>query len=139
MTSTAEPDDAMPVSIEVIFRVVTPLDALRAARALLADETRWTRSAPARRLKPAYRGQPADWVRCAPLDDRACRWCAAGALVTASGIVSDPPGLRALEHAAMDRFGVGIGRANDDPQVSHVELLNTFDAAISAVRRAGEG
>jgi hypothetical protein len=47
--------------------------------------------------------------------------------------------LRALERAALARFGVGIGRANDDPRVSHADVLAVFDLAIAAVRRAGEG
>jgi hypothetical protein len=38
---------------------MTPLQALRAARELLADETRWCRSAPARTLRPATRSHPA--------------------------------------------------------------------------------
>src|SRR5262245_8548162 len=90
---------------------LTPLDALRAARGLLAAPDRWCRSAPARRVRPARRNQPAEWVRCAPLDGLAQRWCVAGALVFVSGVESDPPGLRALERAALERFGVGIGRA----------------------------
>src|SRR5262249_21224355 len=117
----------------------TALEALCAARALLADPTRWTCSAPARRLKPAYRGQPADWVRCAPLDDRARRWCASGALTRVTGIAVDPPGLRALEHASIARFGTGIGEANDNPKVTYTDIIACFDAAIATMRRAGEG
>jgi hypothetical protein len=52
--------------------------------------------------------------------------------VKVSGVASNPPGLRALDRAAVDRFGVGIGRVNDDPRVTHAEILGCFDAAIAA-------
>jgi hypothetical protein len=106
-------------------------EALRAARELLTDPERWCRSAPARSPRAASRGHKPDWVRCGALDAPARRWCAAGALVKVSGISSNPPGLRALERAAIDRFGVGIGRANDDPRIPHAAILACFDAAIA--------
>jgi hypothetical protein len=121
-----------------VTTIMTPLQALRAARELLADETRWCRSAPARTLRPATRSHPAEWVRCAALDGAAVRWCAAGALVKVSGIESDPPGLREVERVALARFGVGLGRANDDPRISHAAILGAFDEAIAALRRPGE-
>lgn len=114
---------------------LSDLQALRAARALLADPERWCRSAPARRLKPASPGHQAEWVRCAPLDGPAQRWCATGALVLVSGIASDPPGLRVLDRAAVERFGVGIGRATDDPRIPHAAILACFDDAIATVQR----
>jgi hypothetical protein len=111
--------------------ILTPLEALRAARTLLAGPERWCRSAPARALRQARRGHPAEWVRCGPLDAQARRWCAAGALVKVSGIATDPPGLRTLEAVALPRFGVGIGRTNDDPRVSHPAILACVDEAIA--------
>jgi hypothetical protein len=61
------------------------------------------------------------------------RWCAAGALVQVSGIESDPPGMRTLEGAALRRFGVAIGRANDDPRISHAAILATFSDAATVL------
>jgi hypothetical protein len=110
---------------------LSDVEALRAARDLLTDPERWCRSAPARTLRAASRGHKPEWVRCGALDGHAMRWCAAGALVKVSGVDSGPPGLRALDRAAVDRFGVGIGRANDDPRVSHAAILGCFDAAIA--------
>ena len=112
---------------------LTPLEALRAARGLLTDPDRWCRSAPARKLTTASRAHPTEWVRCDPCDILARRWCAAGALVFVSGIESDPPGRRVLDRVAVERFGVGIGRANDVPRISHAAILACFDAAIAAV------
>jgi hypothetical protein len=114
-------------------RQLTPLEALDTARALLADAACWCRSAPARRFIPPSAHRPREWVRCDARARSAQRWCAAGALVKVSGIGSDPPGLRALEQAAVRRFGVGIGRANDDPRIPHPDLLACFDDAIRAV------
>jgi hypothetical protein len=113
-------------------RRLSDMQALRAARDLLAEPARWCRSAPARTLRTASRGHKPAWVRCGALDGHAMRWCAAGALVKATGIDSGPPGLRALDRAAVDRFGVGIGRANDDPRIAHAAILACFDAAIAA-------
>jgi hypothetical protein len=123
----------------IVTTKMTPLQALRAARELVADETRWCRSAPARTLRRASRTRPAEWVRCAALDGAAMRWCAAGALAQVSGIESDPPGLRVLGRAALTRFGVGLGRANDDPSISHAAILGAFDEAIAALQRTEEG
>jgi hypothetical protein len=116
----------------------TPLAVLRAARALLADPARWCRSAPARTLRPASRRHPTEWVRCAALDAGAMRWCAAGALVRTSGIATAPPGMADLERAALARFGLGVGRLNDDPRTPHAAVLQVFDAAI-AQRESLEG
>jgi hypothetical protein len=111
---------------------LTPLQALCAARDLLADEPCWCRSAPARRFIPPSAHRPREWVRCDARSRSAQRWCAAGVLVKVSGIASDPPGLRALDQAAIRRFSVGIGRANDDPRITHAEILACFDDAIRA-------
>src|SRR4029453_17567544 len=109
------------------------LDATRAARALLADEACWCLSAPARRFIPPSAHRPREWVRCDARSRSAQRWCATGALVKVSGIGSDPPGLRALDQAAVRRFGIGIGGANDDPRITHGDILGCFDDAIRAV------
>src|SRR5690349_4380953 len=99
-----------------------PVAALKAARELIGEETRWTRSAPARRLRPARgRGKnrhEAEWLPTHAADSRAGRWCAAGALCSVSGVRSGAPGIAFLEAASRELFGVGIGRANDDPHLS---------------------
>jgi hypothetical protein len=60
-------------------------------------------------------------------------------LVKVSGIASDPPGLREVERVALARFGVGLGRANDDSRVPHAAILKCFDEAIAALHRTEEG
>ena len=109
-----------------------PLAALRQARALIAEEASWTRSAPARRVRaPRARG-PAKWEPCAATDPSARRWCAAGALCAVSGRRRSAPGFAFLEAASLRLFGVGIGRANDDRRLGHADVLRCFDAAIAA-------
>jgi hypothetical protein len=125
-----------PRAVAASVLALAAIEILQAARSLLSDPEDWCRSAPARRLKPAYRGQPAEWVRCGPLDGPARRWCAAGALVKVSRIATDPPGRQTLEAVALRCFGVGIGRANDDPRISHAAILACVDEAIAMERRS---
>ena len=115
------------------------LAALRAARELIADPERWTRSAPARRCRQGRgRGKgrhKGEWLPTHSTDPRAERWCAAGALCKVSGVRSGAPGFALLDAAAVRLFGVGIGRANDDPRIGHADILRCFDEAIAASLR----
>ena len=113
--------------------------ALMRARALIADSERWCRSAPARycrqgrgRGKGQHKGE---WLPTHSTDPRAERWCAAGALCKVSGVRSGAPGFALLDAAAVRLFGVGIGRANDDPRNGHADVLRCFDEAIAASLR----
>jgi len=119
-----------------------PHTALIAARDLIAEESRWTRSAPARRLHPA-RGHgrnrhEAEWLPTQATDPRAGRWCAAGALCAVSGMRSGAPGMSYLEGASRELFGTGIGRANDDPPIHHSDMRRCYDAAIATAEAAGK-
>ena len=70
---------------------------------------------------PPLAHRPTEWVRCDARSRSAHRWCAAGALVQVSGIAPAMPELPALEQAAVARFGIGIGRANDYRRISHAD------------------
>ncbi len=48
-----------------------------------------------------------------------------------SGTRRDPPGIGFLQAAARRLFGTDIGRANDDPRVSHADVLRAYDLAIT--------
>ena len=115
------------------------LAALTRARALLADPDRWTRSVPARRWKAPQRRDPGAWEQCAATEPCASRWCAAGALCKVSGVRSGAPGFAFLDAAAVRLFGVGIGRANDDPRLGHAAVLRCYDAAIAAAEAEAGG
>jgi hypothetical protein len=119
----------------------SPEAALKAARKLIADEARWTRSAPARRLRPARgRGKnrhEAEWLPTHATDPRAGRWCAAGALCAVSQMRSGGSGIEFLEAASRQLFGVGIGRANDDPRSTHTDMLRCYAVAITLAETAG--
>jgi hypothetical protein len=116
-----------------------PVVALRAARELIADPERWTRSAPARRWKAPQKREPGAWVPTHATDPYASRWCAAGALCAVSGIRSGAPGITFLEAASRQLFGVGIGRANDDARLTtHADILRCLDLAITLVEAAAD-
>jgi hypothetical protein len=118
-----------------------PVAALRAARDLIAEPEHWTRSAPARRWKPPQKREPSGWVPTHATDPHASRWCAAGALCAVAGVRCHPPGIAFLQVAALRLFGTGIGRANDDPRVSHADVLRAYDVAITLAEAdvAGRG
>ena len=107
------------------------LAVLTQARGLIGDPDRWTRSAPARRWKAPQRREPGAWERCAATEPSASRWCAAGALCKVSGVRSGAPGFAFLEAASVRLFGIGIGRANDDPRLGHADVLRCYDLAIT--------
>jgi hypothetical protein len=115
----------------------TPVAALVAARELIADPERWTRSAPARRWKTSQKREPGAWVPTQATDPHASRWCAAGALCKVSGTRTGPPGITFLQTASQRFFGTDIGRANDDPRFTHADILRCYDAAIAFAEAAG--
>lgn len=116
---------------------LTPLAALTAARDLIADPERWTRSVPARAWRAPRSGHQGEWYPVAATEVLARRWCAAGALCKVAGVRAGAPGFAVLDQASVKLFGVGIGRANDDPMLTtHADILRCFDAAILAA--AGE-
>jgi len=52
---------------------------------------------------------------------------------------SGAPGFAFLDAAAVRLFGVGIGRANDDPRFGHADVLRCYDAAIAAAEAEARG
>jgi len=112
------------------------LAVLTQARGLIGDPDRWTRSAPARRWKAPQRREPGAWERCAATEPSASRWCAAGALCKVSGVRSGAPGFAFLEAASVRLFGIGIGRANDDPRLGHADVLRCYDLAVAIAGEA---
>jgi len=113
-------------------------EALIAARDLIADPDRWTRSAPGRRWKAPQLREPSAWIPTHATDPYASRWCAAGALCAVSGMRSRPPGIEYLQAASRELFGMDIGRANDDAGLTtHADIMLCYDCAIAmAVRMA---
>src|SRR2546422_2868368 len=105
--------------MEADARTRSPLAALKAARELIANSERWTRSAPARRWKAPHGKVQGEWVPTHATDPQARRFCAAGALCAVSRTRSGPPGIAFLEGASHQLFGTGIGRANDDRRCTH--------------------
>src|SRR5437870_2425249 len=105
------------------------LAALTRARALIADPESWTRSAPARAWRAPRRKAAGEWIPVAATAPAARRWCAAGALCKVAGVRSGAPGFVQLDEAAVRLFGVGVGRANDDPRIGHGGILRCYDAA----------
>ena len=110
------------------------LAALTQARALIADPERWTRSAQARRWKAPHGRVKGEWVPTEATDASARRFCAAGALCKVSGVRSGAPGFAFLDAASIRLFGVGIGRANDDPRPGHADVLRAYDLAITLAK-----
>ena len=96
-----------------------PHAALVAARELIANPDRWTRSAPGRRWKAPQMREPGAWVPTHAWGPHASRWCAAAALCAVSGMRRDAPGIEYLETASFQLFGTDskalVGR--DEPQV----------------------
>jgi hypothetical protein len=106
----------------------TPLEVLKGARELLADEERWTTKEYSR---------TAAGVGCNdPLSEYARRWCLAGAIAKASGRQpgDHEPAIRALaqivrEPGVTQPLGA-IAIFNDD--ATHAEVLAVLDRAIAA-------
>src|SRR5262249_39725473 len=117
--------------VEAMPKTEDALAALTQARALIADPERWTRSAPARRWKAPQSREPGAWEPCVATEPSASRWRAAGALCKVSGARSGAPGFAFLDAASIRLFGVGIGRANDDPRPGHADVLRAYDLAIT--------
>ena len=110
------------------------LAALTQARNLIADPECWTRSAPARAWRAPRKKGAGQWIPVAATDPAARCWCAVGALCKVAGVRSGAPGFSFLDAAAVRLFGVGLGRANDDPRLGHADVLRCYDAAIAAAQ-----
>jgi hypothetical protein len=100
--------------------VVTPVDVLHAARALLADPARWTQGRNGR----MDNGYPVEAT-----DPRATCWCMAGAILLTSN------GSQSGDHAAAlltSFLGVdAIYKFNDAPTTTHALVLHAFDRTIA--------
>jgi hypothetical protein len=102
---------------------MTVAEALRAARALIADESRHA---------VGYGALDADGKECAPLSDRARAWCAYGAVSAASG--GSLPTYRVAVDAlrkACDALDLPTPAFVND-YLTHATLLAAFDRAIAA-------
>jgi hypothetical protein len=98
---------------------MTPLETLKAARALITDPAKWTQGAQAR----DKRGQPFSTH-----NDNAVCWCALGAIEK----VADPYSEEAYEAAKKLRSISPNGTVSDfNDTHTHVEVLALFDAAIA--------
>ena len=109
-----------------------PLSTLRAARGLIANPERWTRSAPARRWKAAHGRAQGEWLPTHATVLQAGKFRAVGALCAASGTRTGPPGIAFLDAASRQLFGMWIGRANDDGRFTHADILRCYDTAIAS-------
>jgi hypothetical protein len=96
--------------------MTSPLESLKAARALLTDPAKWTRGAFARNE---------DGCSVPPGSDNAVAWCAEGALLRCTFYTKEAFGFLAM--SGPERFG--IPDYNDDLE-THAELLAWFDRAI---------
>jgi hypothetical protein len=52
-------------------------------------------------------------------------------LCAVSGVRTGPPGIAFLDEAARRLFGMSVGRATDDPRVTHADVLRAYDVAIT--------
>jgi len=105
---------------------MTTLEALKAARALIADPSHWTQGALARNA----RGN-----RVRPWSEHAVRWCAEGASIRVCG---PNFGLRGRLVGVL--FGDGADApwvVNDDQ--GHAAVLAMYDRAIAAEQARQEG
>ncbi len=119
--------------------VMTPLEILRGARALLADEARWTRGVVARNVDgddvPYSESQAVCWCAVGAIfrssDDRSSRWpsdreYAAGKLFAAAAHIGFDDFSSLFDH---------IGRWNDRPERTHAEVIAAFDRAIELAEK----
>ncbi len=99
---------------------MTTLEILKAARALIDREEKWTRGAVARTAH-GYQVQS--------IDDSAVQFCILGALAKASNnwklCLMAGDSLRGLLKTAIQEF-------NDAPTTTHADVLALFDRAIAA-------
>ena len=113
---------------------------LTLARAKIKDPASHTRGTYARDAN----GDPTPFDAFGHDDDRmnpAVSWCAVGALKAVavehglSSVMDHLPALDLLNHAAGNRFGMGIVTVNDDR--SHAHVLAAFDDAIRDAKTLG--
>lgn len=98
---------------------MTPHELLKAARARIADEARWTQGELAR---------TATGWKCKPTSPRAVRWCGMGT-VMAEGSGSWRDAQDALREACLRLFRKSTPGVND--VLGHAAMLRAFDAAIA--------
>jgi hypothetical protein len=98
---------------------MTPVEALKAARALIADESRWTKGHMAR--------GPYGELRDANAPEAVC-WCAVGAIRKVTETDDEDTAARRLLQSAIPS-GDWIAEFND--RVNHADVLRLFDRAIS--------
>lgn len=115
---------------------LTPLElaavrrSLARGRELLADPAHWTRDM----LAEDGRGRP-----CNPRAERACRWCALGAVAAQPyryrrtflhcGDASYTA-TQVLHLAAYRRYGKTMVQVNDGPEFGHQDVLACYDEAL---------
>jgi len=105
--------------------VPTDVEILRAARERIATPGRWCRS----HLAVGKDGRPtaADW-------EDACSWCALGAIAAHGLHVFDQDALEIgaadwLRRVLPSPYG-SVARFNDDPAITHADVMALYDAAI---------
>jgi hypothetical protein len=101
-------------------------ETLRAARELIADPERWTQGVFARDAE----GRSVD-----PSDDRAVRWCAAGAIWRVATVAHGWCDAYWLARDAAERaHDSGLTEVND--RLGHQAVLRVLDQAIAAAEGA---
>lgn len=116
------------------------VEILKAARGRLSDPDHW------------YQGEYAcdeDGAYIAANSERACKWCAAGAVLAELDrdiAVGEPEVADALEplvgaisgQPPADDMVQEIASFNDDPDRTHAEILALYDRAIELAQQDGE-
>jgi hypothetical protein len=108
---------------------MTPASALRAARDLVSDHTRWARFVSAR---------DAEGVEVEPIHPEACRWCAHGALryVTADHFDVQTEAFTLLQNASNEVHGGKWNEAGLTISVTDVNDTLGHDAVMEVFARA---
>jgi hypothetical protein len=110
-------------------RVKTVADLLRDAKAKIAGPEAWTQGVLARDTA----GVAVD-----PTNPDACRWCAEGAVVAATGQQTfEEASDRCLAYLRASCGEAALFAWNDAPERSHEEVLEVFDFAILTAEVAG--
>jgi hypothetical protein len=111
---------------------MTTLAILTAARELLSDEARWTRT---------YMATNANGTPVAPRKRSAARWCCLGAITKYSSkrrlFEADYTPILIAENVLRGVIGYPITQFNDDPATTHADVLKAFDRAIEKARADG--
>ena len=100
---------------------MTPAQALRDAKALIATPETWTRDFMARTKSGRQIGAASENAQC---------WCCIGAILNVSGGLFTEASLRA-EDLLFDAIpDVSIPDFNDNPNTTHADVMAAFDRAI---------